>query len=1059
MSIKYYDKSQSTPQEVLLAGTPQTDQILNPSSKNAIANKTVYNALSEKVSKAVNDLVNYYTKSDVYNKQEIRELIGAIDTLTMEVVNALPSSDISTTTIYLLKQTGSSNYDEYVYINNEWVKIGTTQIDLSGYVTTSQLNQAIADFLTETEINLLLSAKQDKNLSSSVTIGSETVGTVEDAISEVADVIPSTVSASNKLATQGDIVNIEIDDSLSSTSENPVQNKVLKSALDAKQSSTLSSPIGGETTVEGSLSATDAALSNYINFAGAKNMLPCFLGNRLQYGIDFALNDDGSITMNGTSTGNPAYYAFAGENNGTANSPLLYKLAEVGLNKFLSFKIKITDTAIVGVGLRIYFYDSTGTVIPNPNTSTNYINCSTSVTIDFNTGYYRDAEYVAFMLAVSKDTVLNDATVYPLIYEINEYIRNSAYFPWAMTNRDLTTDGLKHTSWTDISKVGAVNFLENNAVTTVDSTAGLTYTVNADKSVTVSATSGEYPFTVLANSNLVLYEADGSESYVGKQIKISGCPKGGSDAYHIQAYRANSVDGSTGTIKEYGNGVIFDWLNNGSGIKAKVSVVLRKDLIMDGPLEFYPMLTLTNYQGDYASYAKTNKELTNDTIRLLDNVNKNGAKNLLPNNASSKTSGNVTFTVNPDGSILTEVSSAPISADTLVDVAVLREENIPKGRYIISHGFSETGYNVAVGAYNNTTWVKNLVWNSAENIAFDVDYNGYNSLIIRIGVTSNTSLAHLSNTFYPMIRIADDADDTYVPYTATNKQITQSISNSNLFDNPWFTINQRGITNNWNAQYTYGVDRWMKSSSTASTLGIGDNGIYEVDGKAYSIYILFDKNDVQVKRMYGKTLTFSALFSDGVVESGTLNLPLSHYIPSSNIIDNFIFNSNKLSYARLENYASGSINFAIAIKAGNVIRAVKLEVGLVSTLANDTAPNYQQELAKCQRYFYRFKASTSLTSPFSRGFAVNATQMWAEVNLPTNMRTTPTMSYNLLSDFKYSATDSAGALAMTGLSLGSMAGNCANLLITDSNHTLTIGKTYIIYMQNSGAYIDFSSDL
>ena len=783
MSIKFYDKSQSTPQEVLLAGTPQTDQILNPSSKNASANKTVYNALSEKVSKTVNDLVNYYTKSDVYNKQEIRELIGAIETLTMEVVNALPSSDISTTTIYLLKQTGSSNYDEYVYINNEWVKIGTTQIDLSGYVTTSQLNQAIADFLTETEISLLLSAKQDKNLSSSVTIGSETVGTVEDAISEVADVIPSTVSASNKLATQGDIVNIEIDDSLSSTSENPVQNKVLKSALDAKQSSTLSSPIGGETTVEGSLNATDAALSNYINFAGAKNMLPCFLGNRLQYGVDFALNDDGSITMNGTSTGNPAYYAFAGERNGNVNNPRIYKLTEIGLNKFLTFKVKIADTAIVGVALRIYFYDSTGTVIPNPSTSTNYINCSTSVTIDFNTGYYRNAEYVAFMLAVSKDTVLNDATVYPLIYELNEYTRNSAYFPWAMTNRDLTRDGLNHTSWTDISKVGAVNFLENNAVTTVDSTAGLTYTVNADKSVIVSATSGEYPFTVLANSNLLLYEADGSEAYVGKQVKISGCPKGGSDAYHIQAYRANSVDGSTGTIKEYGNGKIFDWLNDGSGIRAKVSVVIRKDLEMDGPLEFYPMLTLTNYNGDYAPYAKTNKELTTELNETADGIHQTGSFNILPSslelfksmNTSSdgSWSGNVytrrgiTFTVNDDGTITVNGTASNDCYFALIDTDYAQALPFPVRLSGCPSGGSSSTYRVYTRKVN-----QDLAYDTGNGVVLN-DIN--NGSTINIAVSTGVSIDHM--VFKPMITLASQPNSDYAhyqPYAMTNRELTEN---------------------------------------------------------------------------------------------------------------------------------------------------------------------------------------------------------------------------------------------------------------------------------------------
>ena len=230
MSVKYNDKTNS--QEILLAGTPATDQILSPTSKNPIANKTVFNALSAKVDKTVTDLINYYTKSDVYNKAEVRELISAIDTLTMEVVSSLPVSDISTTTIYLLKQSGSNVYDEYVYINNAWVKIGTTEMDLSNYVTSSQLTVAIADFLTETEINLLLTGKQDKQLSSQVTIGSQTIGTVEDAISEVADIVPSAASSSNKLATAADIPTI--DSSLSDSSTNPVQNKVVKAAVDAR---------------------------------------------------------------------------------------------------------------------------------------------------------------------------------------------------------------------------------------------------------------------------------------------------------------------------------------------------------------------------------------------------------------------------------------------------------------------------------------------------------------------------------------------------------------------------------------------------------------------------------------------------------------------------------------------------------------------------------------------------------------------------------------------------------------------------------------------------------
>lgn len=154
MSVKYNDKTNN--REILLAGISPVDQILNGTSKNAIANKAVFNALKEKIDKTVSDLVNYYSKVDVYNKAEVRALINAVDTLTMEVVSSLPVSDISTTTIYLLKLTGSNVYDEYVYINNAWVKIGTTELDLSNYVTNDALTLRLADFYTKTEIDTML---------------------------------------------------------------------------------------------------------------------------------------------------------------------------------------------------------------------------------------------------------------------------------------------------------------------------------------------------------------------------------------------------------------------------------------------------------------------------------------------------------------------------------------------------------------------------------------------------------------------------------------------------------------------------------------------------------------------------------------------------------------------------------------------------------------------------------------------------------------------------------------------------------------------------------------
>ena len=94
------------------------------------------------IDNTVNNLTNYYTKSQTYTQSEVDDLIAAIASLTIEVVQTLPSQDISTTTIYLVPKStaGTQNvYDEYIYVNNAWELIGDTEVDLSGYWATSDL--------------------------------------------------------------------------------------------------------------------------------------------------------------------------------------------------------------------------------------------------------------------------------------------------------------------------------------------------------------------------------------------------------------------------------------------------------------------------------------------------------------------------------------------------------------------------------------------------------------------------------------------------------------------------------------------------------------------------------------------------------------------------------------------------------------------------------------------------------------------------------------------------------------------------------------------------------
>ena len=80
-----------------------------------------------------------------------------------------------------------------------------------------------------------LQDKQDTALSTTVAIGATVAETVEGAINNVAEVIPATATTANLLATNSDLPTI--DDALSSNSANPVENRVVKAAVDAKADS------------------------------------------------------------------------------------------------------------------------------------------------------------------------------------------------------------------------------------------------------------------------------------------------------------------------------------------------------------------------------------------------------------------------------------------------------------------------------------------------------------------------------------------------------------------------------------------------------------------------------------------------------------------------------------------------------------------------------------------------------------------------------------------------------------------------------------------------------
>ena len=92
------------------------------------------------ITKSVADLANYYLKSETYTKQEVNNLCDMIPKFAIEVVSVLPTQDISETTIYLLRDDEETLdvYQEYIYVNNTWERIGGQRIDLSNYYQKSE---------------------------------------------------------------------------------------------------------------------------------------------------------------------------------------------------------------------------------------------------------------------------------------------------------------------------------------------------------------------------------------------------------------------------------------------------------------------------------------------------------------------------------------------------------------------------------------------------------------------------------------------------------------------------------------------------------------------------------------------------------------------------------------------------------------------------------------------------------------------------------------------------------------------------------------------------------
>lgn len=176
----------------------------------------------------------YYTETEIDAKvNNINSQINSLIGFTATIVNSLPSTG-EVGVMYLKLNTSASVegniYDEYIWVNNKFEKIGSTEttVDLSGYVTQTEMNTQLAN---KAKIN-------HGHLSNEIRLHPDIedgMWAVEYGLNKQTDINCYVYDHEKKLEDIDAGANkTVVDSSLSSSSKNPVQNKVVNSALNGK---------------------------------------------------------------------------------------------------------------------------------------------------------------------------------------------------------------------------------------------------------------------------------------------------------------------------------------------------------------------------------------------------------------------------------------------------------------------------------------------------------------------------------------------------------------------------------------------------------------------------------------------------------------------------------------------------------------------------------------------------------------------------------------------------------------------------------------------------------
>lgn len=294
-----------------------------------------------------------------------------------------------------------------------------------------------------------------------------------------------------------------------------------------------------------------------------------------------------------------------------------------------------------------------------------------------------------------------------------------------------------------------VNLFKPNFTTKTEN--GITYTVNSDNSISTSGTTTADTRTELGKVYLV------KGTYI-----LSGNPyifDASANTIRLRLY--NSSDSKI--FWDDGNGITF---TIDSSEEYTLAIRYGSGAVFGST--FHPMLRKATIKDD--TYRPYNHQAIQH--QLTDQTNVLGAKNLIPYpySQTTKTESGITFIDNGDGSITVNGTATASVYMTLFSQSGTNFI-LPKGSYTGSgcpSGGSDSTYQIRFQRVPSNTYMYKDKGNGV-----DFEFTEAQQCGVYIFIYSGATLSNV--TFKPMLRLASDPDDTYVPYAKTNRELTEAL--------------------------------------------------------------------------------------------------------------------------------------------------------------------------------------------------------------------------------------------------------------------------------------------